>query len=65
MVELVTFEEAAKELRLSIYTLRAWCHQNRMPFIRLGRRVLLRREDLEQFVNKNRVEADTPARLKR
>lgn len=57
MQELVNLEEGAKELRISIHTLRAWIYQKRLPFVRLGRRVLLRRADLENFVNKNVVEA--------
>ena len=57
MPELLDLKEGARELKLSIYTLRAWVYQKRIPFVRLGRRVLLRREDLESFVNKNLVEA--------
>jgi len=57
MADLVNLKESARELRVSIHTLRAWTHQKRLPFVRLGRRVLLRREDLESFVNKNVVEA--------
>lgn len=57
MPELLNLREGAKELKLSIHTLRAWIYQKRIPFVRLGRRVLLRREDLENFVNKNVVEA--------
>jgi excisionase family DNA binding protein len=49
--------EGAEHLRLSIYTIRAWVFQKRIPFVRLGRRVFLRREDLEAFVNRNVVEA--------
>jgi excisionase family DNA binding protein len=64
MLNLLSLEEAAKELGgakesggISIHTLRAWIYQKRIPFVRLGRRIFLRREDLEAFVNKNLVEA--------
>ncbi len=57
MSELLNLKEGARELKLSIHTLRAWTYQKRIPFVRLGRRVLLRREDLEEFVNRNVVEA--------
>ena len=55
MSELLTLKEGAKELRLSIFTLRSWVAQRRIPFVRLGRRVMLRREDLETLINKNLV----------
>ncbi len=57
MTELLDLREGAKELKLSIHTLRAWTYQKRIPFVRLGRRILLRREDLEELVKKNVVEA--------
>lgn len=57
MPELLDLKEGAKELRLSIHTLRSWVYQRRIPFVRLGRRVLLRRSDLENLINENVVEA--------
>ena len=57
MAELLDLREGAKELKLSIHTLRAWTYQKRIPFVRLGRRILLRREDLEALVNEHLVEA--------
>jgi excisionase family DNA binding protein len=57
MAELLDLKESAKELKLSIHTLRAWTYQKRIPFVRLGRRILLRREDLEALVNEHLVEA--------
>jgi len=57
MHELLSLKEGANQLRLSIHTLRAWVFQKRLPVVRLGRRVLLRREDLENLINKNFVEA--------
>ncbi|MGZ3604695.1 MAG: helix-turn-helix domain-containing protein [Thermodesulfobacteriota bacterium] len=42
---------------MSIYTLRSWIYQKPLPCVRLGRRVLLRREDLENLIKKNLIEA--------
>lgn len=57
MPQLVNLKDAAEELKVSIHTLRSWIYQRRLPHVKLGRRVLLRREDLESLVNKNFVEA--------
>lgn len=61
MSDLLTLQEGADQLRLSIHTIRSWVFQKRIPYVRLGRRVLLRREDLDEFVNKNVVEASERA----
>lgn len=58
MPDLLNLREGAKELKISIHTLRAWTYQKRIPFVRLGRRILLRREDLEELVKKNVIEAN-------
>ncbi len=57
MPELLDLKEGAKEMKISIHTLRSWIYQKRLPFVHLGRRVLLRREDVETFIRKNLVEA--------
>jgi excisionase family DNA binding protein len=49
---------AAARLGVSHHTLRAWSiYQRRIPFLRLGRRVLFRLEDLEAFERRGRVKA--------
>jgi excisionase family DNA binding protein len=58
MLELLSVQEGARELKLSVFTLRAWIFQKRLPVVRLGRRVLLKREDLEELVRKNTHEAE-------
>ena len=58
MPDLLNLKEGAKELKISIHTIRSWIYQKRIPFVRLGRRILLRREDLEELVKKNVVEAN-------
>ena len=57
MTELLNLREGARELKISIHTLRSWLYQRKVPFVHLGRRVLLRREDVETFIKKNLVEA--------
>jgi excisionase family DNA binding protein len=51
-MDLLNTNEAADSLRISPATVRAWVFQKRIPCVRLGRRVLFRREDLERFVEK-------------
>jgi excisionase family DNA binding protein len=58
--DLVNVMEAAELLRLKPSTLRAWVLQRRIPFVRLGRRVLFRRSDLETLIGKSVI----PARSK-
>jgi len=40
---------------LSLPTIRRWCNQRFIPFVKLGRRVLFRRSDLERFLEDNLV----------
>jgi excisionase family DNA binding protein len=47
---LLSVSEAAEYLRISVFTLRTWVSQRKLSFIKLGSRVLFRREDLELFV---------------
>lgn len=61
MMNLLSLEEAAKELKISIHTVRAWGYQRRFPTIKLGRRVLVEREALEKFVRGNVIEAKKEA----
>jgi len=55
--ELLDPREAAKAMRCSIHTVRAWTFQRKLPVVRLGRKVLFRREDIENFINKNVIGA--------
>ncbi len=52
-MELMTANEAADFLRLSISTIRAWTFQRRLATVKLGRRVLYRKQDLEKLVAEN------------
>jgi len=64
-MNLLDLEEIAKESKLSIHTIRAWRRQRRFPVVKLGRRVLVLREDWEKFVRSGFVEAaPAPQRAK-
>jgi len=59
--DLVDIKEAADLLRISPHTLRLWAFQRRIPVVKLGRRCLFRKIDLEDFVERNlRPAADIP-----
>jgi excisionase family DNA binding protein len=55
--ELLRAKEAAQFLNVSENTVRMWIWQRRLPVVRLGRAVRLRRQDLEDFIDDNREEA--------
>jgi excisionase family DNA binding protein len=47
--------EAAQFLNVSVHTIRAWTRSRRLPFLRLGRRVVFDIADLEAFAAAGRV----------
>jgi excisionase family DNA binding protein len=57
MQALLKTKEAAQLLNLSENTIRQWIWQRRLPVVRIGRAVRLRREDLEQLIERNHEEA--------
>lgn len=48
--------EAAPVLGVSVYMVRALIRQRRLAYHRIGRRIVLDRQDLEQFLRAHRVE---------
>lgn len=54
--QLRSLNEAAQDLNLSIFTMRSWVFQKKIPFVRLGRRILIRRSDLKNLIDSNLVE---------
>jgi excisionase family DNA binding protein len=50
-------EQAAEALGVSPHTIRAWLRQRRVPYLKLGRRVLLDPQDVQRFIDSNRVES--------
>jgi len=55
--ELLRAKEAVQFLNVSENTIRMWIWQRRLPVVRLGRAVRLRRQDLEDLIEHNREEA--------
>ena len=55
--QLLTAKEAAEFLCVSENTVRMWIWQKRLPVVRLGRTVRLKREDLQQLIERHREEA--------
>lgn len=53
----LSVREAAPFLGVSVFTVRAWIRQHRLPFHRLGRRIVIDRGDLEAFLRAHRVPA--------
>ena len=50
--------EAAARLGISPHTLRAWAiYQRKLPFLRMGRRIMFASADLSRFEQSCRVEA--------
>jgi excisionase family DNA binding protein len=54
---LMSIKEAALILGVSHYTVRAWINQFKLPHHKLGTRVLLDSEDIDQFIKSCRVKA--------
>jgi excisionase family DNA binding protein len=49
--DLMTFPESSGLTRLKVSTLRAWVLQRKLPHVKLGRRVFLRRSDLLALIS--------------
>ncbi len=55
--ELLSVDEAAALLNIRVSTVRAWILRRRIPFVKLGRRVLLRKADLDRLITESVVPA--------
>jgi excisionase family DNA binding protein len=53
-------DEAAPILGVSVFTVRKLIRERAVPFYRVGRRVVLDREDLERYLRQHRVEPREP-----
>lgn len=60
--DLLTVTESASFLRLRPSTIRAWILRRRIPYLKLGGRVCLRRADLEALVERSLVPAVSTVR---
>lgn len=52
---LLDVQAATQELRIGQSTLRRWIREGRLPVVRLGRRVLIRPEALEELIRRNEL----------
>lgn len=55
--ELLTVNEAAAILRLRPSTVRAWVLRRKIPYVKLGARVFIKRSDLESLLTASVVPA--------
>ena len=55
--DLLTVPETAALLRLKPSTIRAWTSQRRIPFVKVGRLVRIRRRDAEAYITSRIVQA--------
>ena len=55
--DLLTVAETAAFLRLKTSTIRAWVCQRKIPYVKLGRLVRIRRRDAEAFIEARIVQA--------
>jgi excisionase family DNA binding protein len=60
--ELMTVAEIAAVLKLNQQTIRNWIDQGRLPAIRIGRRVRIKRSDFEELLTTAAAPAPAAAR---
>jgi excisionase family DNA binding protein len=53
----LTVSEAAEQLGVSRFTVRSWLRQRRLAYLKVGRRIVVDRADVEAFLRGCRVEA--------
>jgi excisionase family DNA binding protein len=58
--DLLDVEEGAVFLHVKSSTVRSWILKGQVPFVKLGRRVFLRRPDLEALITSSVVPARQP-----
>jgi excisionase family DNA binding protein len=56
-IGLLTLAEASSLLRLKVSTLRSWLLKKRIPYVKLGGRVFLRRSDCDALIAASLVPA--------
>lgn len=57
MLNLLSLDEAAKEIKVSLHTIRAWVFQRRFETLKIGRRRMVEREVLERFARSGVIQA--------
>ncbi len=56
MEKLISVNQLSDVLGLKKITIYEWVRDNKIPFIKLGKRVLFHPRDIEDFIKSNRVE---------
>ncbi len=54
-MKLLTLNEAAERLAISLSTMRAWVSQRRIEVVKIGRCVRIREEALEAFIQESTI----------
>jgi excisionase family DNA binding protein len=62
IAQLISVREVAAQLGVSTWTVRTWLRQGRVPFVKLGRRVLLKSDDVEALLAAHYRPARRPIR---
>jgi excisionase family DNA binding protein len=60
--DLLDVEEAAAFLHVKVATVRSWVLKSALSYVKLGRRVFLRRQDLQAFIDRSVVPANGQAK---
>jgi excisionase family DNA binding protein len=54
---LITVNDAARYLAVSVSTLYGWVYQRRIPFVKVGRALRFEVVELDSFIQRNRTQA--------
>jgi len=55
MKKLINKKELAEYLSLSIYTIDTWVCQSRIPYVKMGRRVLFDLDEVDKWIEKQKI----------
>lgn len=55
MLSLLTPEEISKILNVKLSTIYKWTHMGTIPFIKIGKLIRFREEDIKEWVEKKKV----------
>ncbi|MDE3135745.1 MAG: helix-turn-helix domain-containing protein [Acidobacteriota bacterium] len=56
---LLTVQEAARYMAVSVSTLYGWVWQRRIPFVKMGRALRFDLDDLKKFIETSRVKSNS------
>lgn len=58
--KLLSIQDAAERLNISVFTLRGWISQRRVQVVRLWRRVFIREDYIDHLIEANTEEPSRP-----